>query len=67
MIWVLFKLTYPEDLDLLSFEPLDLLLAFIVNRDCKDINELAILIRVGVVIFRRGNHDVRCCVEVDNI
>lgn len=64
---VLLKPAHPEDLDLLSLGPLDLLFALVVDRDSEDVNESAILIRVGVVIFGSSNHDIRSRAEVNNI
>ena len=65
---VFFKPVYPEDLNFLSpgFAS-DLLCAFVVDGNCEDVDESAILVRVGVVSFRRGNHDIRSCAEVDDI
>jgi len=65
---VLLKPAYPEDLNLLSLgSASDFLCAFVVDGDRKDINESAISIRVGVIAFRRSDHNVRSGAEVDNI
>jgi hypothetical protein len=65
---VLLKPTHPEDLDILSPGPAsNVLCAFIVDGDCKDVNEMGISIRVGVIIFSGSNYDIRSCAEVDNV
>ena len=68
MSGVLFKPAYPEDLNLLSpGSAHNLLCAFVVDGDCEDVDESAISIRVGVIAFRRSDHNVRSGAEVDNI
>ena len=65
---VQFKPVHPEDLNLLPFRSAgDLLCASVVDGDHEDINKLAISIRMGVIAFRRDNHDIRLCIEVDDI
>ena len=65
---VLLKPAHPEDLNLLSpGSAINLLHAFVVDGNREDINESAILIRVGVIAFGRSDHDVRSGAEVGNI
>ena len=68
VIGVLLKPMYPEDLNLLSpgFAT-DLFGAFIVDGDCEDVDELAILIGVGGIVSRRNSHDIRPCAKIDDI
>ena len=62
---VQFKPVYPEDLDLLPLRSAgDLFCASAVDGDCEDINKPAVSIRMGVIAFRRDNHDIRLCMEV---
>ena len=67
MVGVLFKPPYPENLNLLPPIAYNLLWALIMDGDSEDVNESAILIGMRVVIFRRGNHDIRSCAKVDDI
>ena len=68
VIGVLLKPTYPEDLNLLSpgFTT-DLFCAFVVDGDCKDVNESATSIGVGGIVSRRNSHDIRLCAKIDDI
>ena len=68
VVGVLLKPMYPEDLNLLSpgFAA-DLFCAFVVDGDCKDVNELAILIRVGGIVSRRNGHDIRLRAKINDI
>lgn len=65
---VLFKPAYPEDLDFLSSGTADnFLCAFVVDGDSEDIDESAVAIRVGVIVFGRKKHDVGAGVDIDNV
>ena len=65
---VLFKPAYPEDLDVLSSGTAsNSLSAFVVDWDSKDIDELAVAIRVGAIVFRSKNHDVGAGADVDDV
>ena len=67
-LWVQFKPAHPEDLDLLPLRSAgDLLCASVVDGDREDINKPAVSIRMGVIAFRRDNHDIGSCTEVDDI
>ena len=68
VVGIPFKPTYPEDLNFLSPGSTgNLLCAFVVDGDHEDIDESAISIGVRVIIFRRGDHDIRSCAKVDDI
>ena len=63
-----FKPTYPEDLDFLPLGfSMYFLCTFVVDGDREDVDEPTITVRVGVIAFRRGDHDIRSCAEVDDI
>ena len=65
---VLLKPAHPEDLNLLSPEiASDLFCAFVVDRDCEDVDESAISIGVGGIVSRRNSHDIRPCANIDDI
>jgi hypothetical protein len=65
---VLFKPAYPEDLNLLSpGSASDLLCPFVVDGDREDVDESAVSIRVGVIMVRGSNHEIRSCTEVDDV
>lgn len=65
---VLLKPAHPEDLNFLSPGSTgNLLHTSVMDGDSKDVNEAAISIRVGMIIFRGSNHDVRSCAEVDDV
>lgn len=65
---VQFEPAYPEDLDFFSPGPTDeFLRAFVVDGNREDVDESAISIRVGVIVVRRDDHDVRSCAKVDGV
>ena len=65
---VLLKPAHPENLNLLSPGfACDLFCTFVVDGDCKDVDEPAISIGVGGIVSRRNGHDIRSCAKVDDI
>jgi hypothetical protein len=63
-----FKPTYPEHLDLLSLGPsMHVLRTLVVDRYREDIDESAIPVRMGAVIFGGDDHDVRSRADVDDV
>jgi len=65
---VQFEPAYPEDLDFFSPGPTDdLLRAFVVDGNCEHVDESAVSIRVGVIVVRGNDHDIRSCAEVNRV
>lgn len=57
-----------EDLNLFSPDPVgDWFWSPVVDRDCKYVNELAVLIRMAMVPSMGNNHDIGSHVEVDDV
>ena len=66
--WVWLEPADPEDSDFLSFDPAgNWFQSPVVDRDCEYINDSAVPIRMDVIPFRGGDHDIRLCAEVDDI